>query len=216
MEILQFYQEHKWDIVKRYDAIRIYVERSGDILEGNCFTYHQSTQEFKDLLPKRSNILYHAKGKKRICEIGFNAGHSSVLLFQGSDPDAELLFFDLGDHAYMETCYEYVKSEFPQKKSNMIVGDSRVTVPRYLEENPDVIGTFDLVHVDGGHDLSCFTSDIEQAMKLVKKGGIVIVDDTQIPFIREWIEKEVRSSTVLVVSDQLTTFGYEHCVLQKR
>ena len=215
MEIVHFYQQHAWDVLKRYEGIQILVARTGELLEGNCFTYHQSSQEFKELLPKRSNILYHAQAKKKICEIGFNAGHSAVLLLQASSPDAEVLFFDLGEHAYMEPCYDYVKGEFPQK-TTMIVGDSRQTIPRHIAEHPEVMATFDLVHVDGGHEESVFSSDIQCAMKLIKPGGIVIVDDTQVPYIRAWVEKEVNASNVLLVSDQLTTFGYEHLIVQKR
>lgn len=215
MDILNLYQENAWDVLKRYEGIQILLQRSGEPPEGNCFTYHQSTQEFKELLPKRSNILYHAKGKKKLCEIGFNAGHSAVLLLQASDRDAEVLFFDLGEHAYMWPCYEYVKGEFPQK-TDLIVGDSRQTIPQYIADHPEVVGTFDFVHVDGGHELSCFLSDIEQAMKLVKSGGIIIVDDTQVSYIREWVEKEVNVGTVTLVSEQLTTYGYEHLIVKKQ
>ncbi len=214
MDILKLYDDHSWEIVKKYYSIRNILQKCGEPPEGNCFYYHESLEEFKDLQPKRSNILYYAKDAKKICEIGFNAGHSATLLFESSPKDAHLLFFDLGNHTYMTPCYEYVKEEYPQT-SELIIGDSREKFSAYLAEHPEEVGTYDLVHVDGGHELSCFQSDIENAMKLVKKGGIVIVDDTQIPYIRQWVDDKAKEGIVSILEHQLPTFGYEHCIVKR-
>jgi hypothetical protein len=215
MDIIKLYDQHSWDITKKYYSLRHILQQCGEAPEGNCFYYHESLEEFKELQSKRSNILFYAKGKNKICEIGFNAGHSAVLLFESSAKDANILFFDLGNHSYMKPCYEYVKGEYTQS-SALIVGDSRETFSAYLSDHPEEVGTYELVHVDGGHEESVFLSDIKNAMKLVKKGGIVIVDDTQIPYIRKWIDESEKDGSISVLEHQLPTFGYEHCIIQKK
>ena len=214
MDIIKLYEQHTWDITKKYYSIRNILQHCGEPPEGNCFYYHESLEEFKELHAKRSNILYYAKDAKKICEIGFNAGHSAVLLFESAAKDAHILFFDLGNHSYMNPCYEYVKGEYPQT-SNLIVGDSRETFLAYLSDHPDEVGTYDIVHVDGGHEESVFLSDIKNAMKLVKKGGIVIVDDTQIHYIRKWVDDSAKDGLISILEHQLPTFGYEHSIVKR-
>ena len=213
MDIIKLYDQHAWDITKKYYSLRSILQQCGEPPEGNCFYYHESLEEFKELQSKRSNILYYAKDAKKICEIGFNAGHSAVLLFESSAKDAHILFFELGNHSYMNPCYQYVKGEYPQT-SNLIVGDSRETFLAYICDHPEELGTYDIVHVDGGHEESVFLSDIKNAIKLVKKGGIIIVDDTQIPYIRKWVDDSAKDGSISVVEHQMPTFGYEHCIVK--
>lgn len=214
MDIIKLYEQHTWDITKKYYSLRHILQQCGEPPEGNCFYYHQSLEEFKELQSKRSNILYYAKDAKKICEIGFNAGHSAVLLHESSAKDAHILFFDLGNHSYMKPCYDYVKGEYTQS-SEFIVGDSRETFLAYLSEHPEDVGTYDLVHVDGGHEESVFQSDIQNSLKLVKKGGFIIVDDTQIPYIRKWVDEKAKEGLISIVEHQLPTFGYEHCIVKR-
>ena len=63
----------------------------GDRFEGNISSFPQQIQSFKNLssnLPPYSNLL----------EIGFNAGHSSVL-FLDSNSTLNITSFDLGGNA---------------------------------------------------------------------------------------------------------------------
>ena len=47
---------------------------------------------------------------------------------------------------------EYIKSKFSHIKFEYIEGDSVVTIPKWMEHHNECIGTYDIVHVDGGHE----------------------------------------------------------------
>lgn len=165
------------------------VRATGEPLEGNCVYYHHSLVKFDRLYNKQLNLktlaMYNNKPGTKICEIGFNAGHSALLMMLHA-PNAKYTFFDLGEHLYTRPCFEYVKSKFAKSEHVSITfGDSRTVIPKWIAENADQVGTFDVVHVDGGHIESCVVSDMAMAILLVKPGGIVIVDDTNAPQILE-------------------------------
>lgn len=85
------------------------IEQMGEPLEGNCYTYHMSTVKAPELLNKQTNLFSLAfplryLGNGKICEIGFNGGHSSLLFLLGAQTP-QLLLFDLGDHSYMRTLF---------------------------------------------------------------------------------------------------------------
>jgi predicted O-methyltransferase YrrM len=167
------------------------IQQCGEPLEGNCVYYHNTLTRFEQLKNKRDNLktvaLYNNKQGSKICEIGFNAGHSAVI-FMLHAPRAEFTFFDLGEHKYTRPCYEHLRSKFPEIQSKMVFGDSRLTLPLWIQSFRDQLATFDVVHVDGGHSESCAVSDLAAAIMLVRKGGIVIMDDTNDPMIRKCYE----------------------------
>ena len=53
------------------------IDGMGEALEGNCVYIDRTLNRSDDLKNKQLNLQHIAKGKKRICEIGFNAGHSN-------------------------------------------------------------------------------------------------------------------------------------------
>jgi hypothetical protein len=163
------------------------VRSTGEPLEGNCVYYHHSLIKFDKLYNKQLNLktvaMYNNKPNTKICEIGFNAGHSALLMMLHA-PHANYTFFDLGEHSYTRPCFEYVKSKaMNPDKISIHYGDSRTEIPKWIAAHSDQVGTFDIVHVDGGHIESCVVSDTAMAILLVKPGGIVIVDDTNAPQI---------------------------------
>lgn len=195
--------------------IETIVHGTGEALEGNCVYDNQTFDRNPLLDSKRRNLARAAKGAHRICEIGFNAGHSALILLLASPTTATHVFFDLGEHAYTEPCADYLKSIIPNKSSQLILGDSRITMPRWIQANPAALGTFDLVHVDGGHTIECATSDLLCAYLLTKVGGIIIVDDINsseiIPAVNAWM-----SQGVLQIDPTFeSTAIYPHAVLRK-
>lgn len=171
--------------------IETIVLQSGEALEGNCVYYHGTLTRFHELKNKQENIktvaMYHNKPGSKICEIGFNAGHSIALCMIHA-PRAEYVLFDLGEHRYTRPCYEYLRSKFPAIQSTIVYGDSRITLPLWIQSHASQLGTFDVVHVDGGHSESCVVNDLSAAIMLVKQGGIIILDDTNDPMIRGYFE----------------------------
>lgn len=195
------------------------IQASGEALEGNCVYYHQTLTRFPELSNKQQNLrtvaAYNNKPGSKICEIGFNAGHSAALFLLNA-PDAEFTFFDLGEHAYTRPCFKYIDSAFPTTKKTMVYGDSRTIIPSWLSTHKDAIASFDVVHVDGGHLVDCVVSDLAMSILMVRKGGIVIVDDTNSELISSYFEMWERAG-IIEKMPQLETPNntYAHIVARR-
>jgi hypothetical protein len=200
--------------MNHYEALETIVRATGEVLEGNCVYENQTFQQSPLLASKRRNLARAAKGARRICEIGFNAGHSA-LEFLGAENTATCLFFDLGEHAYSEPCANYVQTQFPGRALEFIWGDSRVMMPRWIAANPAAIGTFDVVHVDGGHTSECATSDMFGAYLLTKPGGLLIVDDISSEDIMPAVNVWMRQGVLEIDPTYEVTALYPHAVLRK-
>jgi predicted O-methyltransferase YrrM len=108
-------------------------------------------------------------GKKRILEIGFNAGHSSKFFLEHTD--ATIVSFDLGCHVYTYYSKKIIDSLFPGRHT-LILGDSKNSVKMYPQE------IFDLIFIDGGHEYTTAKSDLLNCKKFANQDTLVILDDT--------------------------------------
>ena len=109
---------------------------------------------------------------KAIVEIGFNVGFSSIAFLE-SGPDVTVVSFELDRRHGVELAKQFVDERYPGRHE-LIIGNSVETVPAYAESKA---GTFDLAFVDGGHEYEIATADIRNTCRLVRPGGIVVVDD---------------------------------------
>ena len=107
-----------------------------------------------------------------IAEIGFNVGFSSIAFLE-SGPDVTVVSFELDRRHGVELAKQFVDERYPDRHE-LVIGNSVQTVPAYAE---DRAGTFDLAFVDGGHEYDVATADIRNICRLVRPGGIVVVDD---------------------------------------
>ena len=209
------YAEKKEEIL---DNLKRLVIESNESLEGNAFCLDASLNLYPRLFTKQVNLFWSGKQAiTRICEIGFNAGHSTMLLLLGRDTSpAEFTIFDIGTHRYTRPCVSYVQSAFPLVKFEYIEGDSTVTMRPWIDAHKDLIATYDVVHVDGGHSEHCITNDMKHADMLVKPYGIVIIDDTDInnPHINGCVDSYI-SSGRYVELDIIKTQCYPHRILRK-
>jgi len=192
------------------------ITNSGGCLEGNSFYYHTTLNIFPELYSKQLNLFWcGTQAFENICEIGFNAGHSTMLMLLGrSNEPLNFTIFDIGHHSYTKPCYDYIKSKFSHINFEYVEGDSTVTMPNWISNHPELMHKYDVVHVDGGHDEHCISNDMKNTDLLVKKNGIVIVDDTNCETINKYVDLYLSSGNYVELT-VLPTVGYPHRVIQK-
>ena len=183
---------------------------SGELIEGNCFTIHATNGVYASVLvPKQINIFSLARKATNILEVGFNAGHSSLLMLLGNS-QSNVLAFDICAHNYTEPCFDYLSEAFPGR-IELIRGDSAQTVPAYCESHPNK--KFDLIHIDGSHFPSRAERDFYSCYKMTRRGSIVIWDDVHMPDLKNLMFKFLKEGLV-VEEKMLETFLYEHAILR--
>lgn len=178
------------------------LDEIGERIEGNLicdvksdnFTYERNEDKIFNL----QNLV---NGKNKVCEIGVNAGHSLLIMLE-KNPDAEYYLFDLGLHKYTDPCVDRIKSLFPNTKINIIYGDSKKTLEDFISFYPHHLGTFDLVHIDGGHGEMEFISDFYYSRLLCKIEGITIFDDYNYSNIKDFLDIRIEGN---IISEYLGT-----------
>ena len=184
----------KQDVKDHIANIADILDRIGERVEGNLIC-DITSDNFTDATneSKIYNLLKLSENKSKICEIGVNAGHS-LLLMVSTNPEAEYLIFDLNGHAYTKPCVEYIKNAYPSTKITEIYGDSNITLKQYIDSNE--LHTFDLIHVDGGHETETVENDFNNTKHLLTENGIVIFDDYNFGNIHNVINHYVEEGVI--------------------
>jgi len=216
----KYYNKNLYDLYNKepiLTELENIVKESGVLLEGNCFYVHHTLHKYPELYFKQLNLFAIGRtATKRICEIGFNAGHSTMLMLMGRNTEPiDYTIFDIGEHRYTKECLEYIKTVFPHVNFQYIEGDSTTSIPEWISDNIDLIGTYDIVHVDGGHSEHCIKNDMKNANILVKDNGYVIVDDTQVPYINNYVDKYIDLFYTELTYEIFKAVGYPHRIIQK-
>jgi predicted O-methyltransferase YrrM len=135
-----------------------------------------SFEGYSQQVPKQVEDLKILTNKPNlnVMEIGFNAGHSAEVFLQ-NNKELTLTSFDLGGNDYVNAAKEYIDATYPNRH-NLILGDSRITIPIYLKNNKD--SKFDIIFIDGGHTYEIAKTDMENCFHLAHKYTIVMLDDT--------------------------------------
>lgn len=166
-----------------FDKLMDICIQSGEPVEGNSFTQHLNIhQQIPELIYKQMNHFTLGKQATNVMEIGFNAGHSS-LLYLLANPNSKLTIFDLFDHKYTEPCFRYLQEVFPGRL-RAFPGDSVETVYNFIQSHPDE--KFDLIHIDGCHEPKIANKDFFHSFRLAS--SILIWDDTQISSLNDLFE----------------------------
>jgi predicted O-methyltransferase YrrM len=110
---------------------------------------------------------------RTMMEIGFNVGHSSVIVLS-MFPDVTITSFDIGRNERTLQGADLVSNKFPHRHSFRQI-DS-VTLREEFKEGLSAIGQQDLIFIDGGHTYDVALSDIMMAKELGIKN--ILVDDS--------------------------------------
>lgn len=179
-------------------------------VEGNCFCENGNVKNrLTELHAKQLNLFSLGISATNVMEIGFNAGHSA-LLFLLANETSKVVCFDDCRHSYTWACYYYLRSIFGDRL-HLVCGDSRETVPQFHQSSPDT--TFDVVHMDGSHDVETVRQDVQNTMPMMT--DVMIMDDTQVPCLNSLVDEYVNDGGWTEVPMR-RTLTYEHRILRRR
>lgn len=165
------------------------IRASDEPLEGNVMYLHQTLNRSNG--SKQKNIYHYAQKAQKIFEIGFNAGHSALLMLL-ANPTSQLVCVDLGAHKYTRPCAEYLQLQFPGRLT-VYYGDSTQVVPKLVDTYKN---TFDLIHVDGGHQAHIARADLTNCLPLAQSQNVLIFDDTDTKHLRDLWDEFIRQKRI--------------------
>lgn len=177
------WDEEFWEAVKGLNRLCL----KEPPVEGNAFYWHKGLKREDQpadqrLKLRRQTLARLARG--RVLEVGVNGGHSALLMLAAGAE--EYWGVDTGAHGYTAPAVAFLRER--GFNAQVVLGDSSRALPVLIAEE---IGPFDLVHIDGGHDLAGALADLLNARWLVASDGVVLVDDMQIPKVREAVERMI-------------------------
>jgi hypothetical protein len=147
------------------------VKHKSNFLDGNLFYVNMIEAEnvipSEELKTKRENFLFLTKNANKILEIGFNAGHSTLIALL-ANKKSKITVIDTCEHIYTEETFNYLSSKFPNRLK-LIKGNSTKILPSIKDK-------FDLIHFDGGKEKTIL-KDLEYSKNIVKSEHILIIDD---------------------------------------
>ena len=155
-------------------------------------------------------------------EIGVRRGRSLGVV-AAACPTVTIYGFDLwlSNYAGIENPGpDFVQREMHrighQGALTLVSGDSKVTVPQFLENHPHLF--FDIVTVDGDHSADGAAADLRLVLPRLKIGGVIVLDDVAHPQHRDLAEVWNREVASQVSFDGLmyTTLGYGVAFAVKR
>jgi len=150
------------------------VQQKSAFLDGNLF--YVNVQDAINAMPsdslkeKRRNLIHLIKGRNNVLEIGFNAGHSALIMLL-ANRETMITVIDTCQHAYTEECFSYLNRRFPGRLE-LIKGDSTKVIQELNGRK------FDLIHYDGGKEKT-ITEDLKNSIDLVEDDHVLLIDDTQ-------------------------------------
>jgi predicted O-methyltransferase YrrM len=176
-------------------------------LEGSIWNKHLQNEPNISLLEKQKNLLWIAKylSGTRVCEVGFNGGFSALLWLLGNS-SIQLDCLDLGEHLYTQIAFEKLKETFGDRIT-LQLGDSQITM-KNLEYG------YDLVHVDGGHSEAIAKSDCKEAIRILKPGGLLLLDDINLSEVRDGVRPFLNE--LEEVSLPFSSTLYKHSLFKKK
>lgn len=223
MNIINFFNSKYNNIIYHYNIIKNIVFESTNqyIVEGNYISDINENNKSNYIYSKLANLLWCSNlisNNPNICEIGFNAGHSSILILEGQNNNTlNYTIFDIGEHKYMKPCFNYIKQNYKNANIELIEGNSIETIPEWIEINKNKIGTYSLIHIDGGHSFECIENDMKNADILIMKEGIIIIDDTNIDYIYNCVDYYInnRNYEELFLIEIDKNYNIPHRIIKK-
>lgn len=142
------------------------------------FTGHGTCGVFGEKSMTKVNFMHDTICKVQqkvntVCELGFNAGHSS-LLFLLTVPNARVISFDLGDIPWARWGGALLNTTHGHR-FEYVMGNSAVTIPKYAKAHPEV--KCDLLLIDGGKEYNLRKADLNNFRTMSNTGSTLLFDE---------------------------------------
>jgi predicted O-methyltransferase YrrM len=114
-------------------------------------------------------LLATAIGARAVVEVGTGSGVSGLWLLDGMRPDGVLTTVDLESEHQRAARQAFIEAAIAPSRYRLINGSAGEVLPRLTD------GAYDLVFIDA--DKSAYPVYFEQALRLLRPGGIVAFDN---------------------------------------
>lgn len=149
--------------------------------------YRLAEKEWIDILPQYTTPINY-------CEIGVFCGHNVVSFAKTFIKNEESKIYAIDPWLDYKDCpnghygnhnENYIAFKNNMNKFNLTKSVVECRGFSSVELNSFSDNFFDIIFVDGNHHEPYYEIDFELSRKKVKEGGIIIIDDTQHPPIRD-------------------------------
>jgi predicted O-methyltransferase YrrM len=130
---------------------------------------------------------------KRIMEIGVRYGYSLLAMAKGArmrDPEAAVMADGIDNEAdgvaSNQIAHDGILLEVGIEPWIIQKSSTEVLRAPFM---PAIDSKFDIVHVDGDHSPEGVETELTLALRLVRKGGIILVDDMDTPHIAAAVKR---------------------------
>jgi hypothetical protein len=146
--------------------------------EGNISWFENRQEKILELITELK--------PKNLIEIGFNIGHSALLICEKiknlkkenseySKTKINFYIFDICVCDATKPNFEILKKHYEEFLNlHLIEGSSLETVPLFIKSN-NVL--FDFIEVDGCHTYECVIEDVKNTINSLNKNGVMYIDD---------------------------------------
>ena len=163
------------------DQLNNYLDKFGCKESNILYELRKETQELGDIsvmqIGKTQGALIQMLCKigqfSKCIEIGVFTGYSSLCIAK-SIPANGMLYALENSTQYNDIANRYWQKGSLSNKINLIIGKALETLDSFLNDNQ--AGSFDFIFIDA--DKSSYLDYYEKSLKLVKKGGVILIDNT--------------------------------------
>ncbi|KAG8919553.1 hypothetical protein FRC03_003305 [Tulasnella sp. 419] len=122
-----------------------------------------------DAQGKFLHLLLRSMKAKKVLEVGTLAGFSTVYMAKALPADGELISCEI-DERHAEVARQHIKNASLSCKVEVLVGPASDTLPNLIAD-----GSFDFAFIDA--DKEGNLDYFKQAKRLIRTGGVIIVDN---------------------------------------
>jgi len=118
-------------------------------------------------------LLVRLAGARRAIEVGVFTGYSSLAVMLAMPPDGRLLALDISDE-YTAVARRHWQAAGVADRVELVIAPAKATLDARIARGES--GLYDFAFIDA--DKTSYLAYYERLMKLVRPGGLIVVDNT--------------------------------------